>query len=83
MIKQCARLLPKQQVAATKVRFYSEESMKYCINLVKENDYPGYLSCLLFPAAQRNPAFSILAFNQEMLAIRKQCNNNALAGRMR
>lgn len=64
-------------------QLYSTESVEYCKNLVRENDYGGYLSCLLFPKEQRDASFAILAFSQEMKSIRQQCNNNRVAGRMR
>lgn len=86
MLRLCCapnKLCCKLTRQGRQVSVYSTESINYCRNLVRENDYQGFLSCLLFPAAQRDACFSILAFKHEMKSIRKQCNNNLIAGRMR
>lgn len=57
--------------------------MEYCTTLVKETDYNSYLLCLLYPQPQRSACLSILAFDQELTSVKKQCRGNVLAGRMR
>lgn len=62
---------------------YSNAAIDHCVQLIRKEDRISYLSALTFPAEVRPAVFSILAFNEELKMIRRQCNNNVMAGRMR
>lgn len=60
-----------------------QESQKYCLDLVKTNDYESYLIGLMFPREYRRMYYAIRSFNIEIAQIKDQCKGRASTGRLR
>lgn len=59
-------------------------SEKYCLDLVRNRDYEGYLMGLLFPHQHRRAYFAVKAFNVEIATIRDSVPRSAgLSGKLR
>lgn len=62
---------------------FNKDNVKYCIDLVRNQDYDRYLIGLLLPRKYRNAYFVLRAFNAEIATINDNTRGNVAAGRLR
>lgn len=55
-----------------------QNSLGYCVNLVKTRDYENYLASLLLPAGLHQPAFAIRAFNAEVASVKDSVSDRTI-----